>query len=229
MVGELRSSADRAQVFECTELVHAVGRFQTTLAQVLGKCKSICTCLPFAFLPFCLLPGRVELPKPEQVSMDAPIVKLPRGFSKGVEGSRWPQEDALQPYGERLNRLRCGTGLGVDFDNVRGISRTIVFGEAGHRSLLQLLDPLNLLLQTVADVDRKPWILGVKDISFGASFEGVGVGFDEVFQLGDSSIELQYLGSVVGLPLFDGSEQHLGNALQGVGVEIGATVQDVSC
>ena len=61
--------------------------------------------------------------------MDTPVVKLPGGFGEGVEGGRWPQEDALQPYGERLNRLRCGTGLGVNFDNVRGISRTVVFGE----------------------------------------------------------------------------------------------------
>ena len=227
--GELCSSADRAQVLKRTELVRAVGRFQTTLAQVLGKCKSVCTCLPFALLPFCLLPGRVELPKPEQVSVDTPVVKLPCGFSKGVEGDQGPQEDAFQPYGERLNRLRCGTGLGVNFDNVRGVSRTIVFGETGHRSLLQLFDPLNLSLETIADVDCKPWILGVEDVSFGASFESVGVGFDEVLQSGNLSIELQHFGGMVGLSLFDGFEQHLGNALQGVGVEVGAAVQDVSC
>ena len=41
---ELRSATDGAQVFKCTKLVRAVGRLQTTLAQVLGKCKSVCTC-----------------------------------------------------------------------------------------------------------------------------------------------------------------------------------------
>ena len=227
--GKLCSSTDRAQVFECTELVRAVGHFQTTLAQVLGKCKSVCTCLPLAFLPFRLLLRRVKLPKPEQVSMDTPVVKLPRSFSKGVEGGRWPQENALQPYGERFDRLHCGTGLGVDFDNVRGVCRTVIFGEAGHRSLLQLLDPLNLSLQTIADVDCKPRILSVENVSFGASLEGVSVGFDEVLQSGDPSVKLQYFGGMVGLSLFNSLEQCLGDALQGVGVEVGAAVQDVSC
>ena len=50
---KLCSSADGIQVFECAKLVRAVGRLQMTLTQVLGKCKSVCTCLPFAFLAFC--------------------------------------------------------------------------------------------------------------------------------------------------------------------------------
>ena len=112
---------------------------------------------------------------------------------------------------------------------MRGVPRTVVFGEAGHCPLLQLLDPLNLSLQTIADVNCKPWILGIEDVSFGAPLEGISMGFDEVFQSGDSSVELQHFGSVVGLPLFNGFEQRLSNALQGVGVEVGAAVQDVSC
>ena len=64
-MGKLRSSADGAQVFECTKLVCAVGRFQTTLAQIFGKCKSVCTCLPFVFLSLHLLLRHVELPEPE--------------------------------------------------------------------------------------------------------------------------------------------------------------------
>ena len=44
--GQLRSSTDGAQVLERAQLIRAVGRLQTTLAQVLGKCKSVCTCLP---------------------------------------------------------------------------------------------------------------------------------------------------------------------------------------
>ena len=75
--GELRSSTNGTQVLERAQLVRAVGRFQTTPAQVLGKCKSVCTCLPFAFLAFSLLPGCVELPKSEQVGVDAPIVEFP--------------------------------------------------------------------------------------------------------------------------------------------------------
>ena len=63
--GELRSPTDGAQILERPELIHAVGRLQTTLAQVLGKCKSVCTCLPFALLAFGFLPGRVEFPETE--------------------------------------------------------------------------------------------------------------------------------------------------------------------
>ena len=143
---ELCSMADRAQVFECAKLVRAVSRFQMTLAQVLGKCKSVCTCLPFAFLPFRLLPGCIELPKPEQVSMDAPVIKLPCGFGEHIEGGQWSQEDTLQPYGKRFDRLCYGAGLGVNFDDVRSVARTVVFGEASHCALLQLLDPFDFLL-----------------------------------------------------------------------------------
>ena len=42
--------------------------------------------------------------------MDTPVVKLPRGFSEGIEGGGWPQEDAFQPYGKGFDWLRRGTG-----------------------------------------------------------------------------------------------------------------------
>ena len=226
--GELRPSTNGAQVLERTELVRAVGCFQTTLAQVLGKCKSVCTCLPFALLSFGLLPGRVELSEPKQVSVDAPIIKLSCRLCNGVERGRRSQQDALQPYGERLDRFRRGTGLSVDFDDVWGVARAVVFGEASHRTLLQLFDPLDLPLKAVADVDGEPWILGVEDIPLGASLEGVGVGFDQVFKSVDSGVELSHFSSVVVLPLLDCFEQGFGNALQGIGVEVGAAVEDVS-
>ena len=200
---ELRSSTDGAQVFECAELIRAMGRFQTTLAQVLGKCKSVCTCLPLAFLSLSLLPGRIELPEPEQVSVDAPVVELPRSFRKGVERSRWSQEDALQPDGEGLDRFSCRTGLSVDLDDVGSVAWTVVFGKAGHGTLLQLFDPLDLPLKAVADVDSESGILGVEDIPLGAALEGVSVSFDEVFEPVDSSVELAYFGHMIVLPLFD--------------------------
>ena len=118
--------------------------------------------------------------------------------------------------------------MGIDFNDVRGISRAVVFGETGHRALLQLLDPLDLLLKTVADIDGETWIFGVEDIPLRAALEGVGVGFDEVFKSIDPRIELAYLGRVVVLSLFDCLEQRLGDALQGVRVEVSATVKDVS-
>ena len=52
--------------------------------------------------------------------------------------------------------------------------------------------------------------------------------FDEVFKSGDSSVELPYFGHMVGLSLFDRFEQCFGDTLQGIGVEIGAAVEDVS-
>ena len=225
---ELRSSANGAQVFECAELIRTVGRFQTTLAQVLGKCKSVCTCLPFAFLTLCFLPRCVKLPEPEQVSVDTPVIKLPRGFGKGVEGGRRPQEDTFQPHRERFDRLRGGTGLGINFDDVRGVPGTVVFSEAGHCSLLQLFDPLDLPLKAVADVDGETRVFSVEDVPLGAPLESVGVGFDEVFESVDSSVELAYFGRVVVLPLFDRFEQRLGDPLQGVGVKVSAAVKDIS-
>ena len=143
---KLCSPADGTQILECPKLVCAMGRFQTTFAQIFGKCKSICTCLPFVFLPFCLLPGHIKLPEPEQVGVDTPVVEFSDGFSEGVEGSRRSQENAFQPYGERLDRFCRSTGLRVDLDDVRGVLRTVVFGKAGHCALLQLFDPFDFSL-----------------------------------------------------------------------------------
>ena len=94
--------------------------------------------------------------------------------------------------------------------------------------MLQLLDPLDFSLKAVADVDGEPRILGVEDISFRTALEGVGVCLDEVFKSIDSTIELSYLGHMIIFSLFDCFEQGFGDALQGVGVEIGAAVKDVS-
>ena len=160
--------------------------------------------------------------------MDTPVVKLSRGLGKGVEGSRWPQKDALQPHGERFNWLRCSTGLGVDFDDMRGVSRAVIFSKAGHRSLLQLFDPLDFPLKAIADIDGKTRVLGVEDVSLRASLEGIGMGSDEIFESVDSSVELMYFSCVIVFPLFDCFKQCLGNPLQGIGIEIGTAVEDVS-
>ena len=108
-----------------------------------------------------------------------------------------------------------------------GISRAVVFGKTGHRTLLQLFDPFDFPLKAVADINGEAWVLGVEDISFGAALEGIGVSFDEVLKSGDPGIELSYLGHMVGFSLFDCFEQRLGNALEGVGVEVSAAIQDV--
>ena len=108
------------------------------------------------------------------------------------------------------------------------VPRTIVFGKARHCALLQLFDPLDFPLKTVADVDGKPRVLGVEDIPLGATFEGVGVGFDEIFKSVNSSVELVYFSRVVVLPLFDRFEQCLSDPLQSVGVEVSAAVENVS-
>ena len=225
---ELRPSANGAQVFERAKLIRAVGRLQTTLAQVFGKCKSVCTCLPFAFLALCLLPRCIQLPESEQVSVDTPIIEFPRSLCEGVECCRRPQEDTFQPDGEGFDGFGCRTGLSVDLDDVRSVARAVVFGEAGHSTLLQLFDPLNLSLKAVADVDSESGILGIEDIPLRASLEDVGVGFNEVFESVDSGVELAHFGHVVVFPLLDCFEQGFGDALQGVGVKVGATVEDVS-
>ena len=160
--------------------------------------------------------------------MDAPIIELPCSFCKGVERCRWPQEYALQPNGERFDGLGRSTRLGVDLDDMRGIAWPVVLSKAGHGTLLQLFDPFDFSLKTVADIDSKPGIFGVEDISFRATLEGVGVGLDKVFESVDPSVELAYFGCVVIFSLFDCLEQGLGDALQGVGVEVGTTVEDVS-
>ena len=108
------------------------------------------------------------------------------------------------------------------------VAWTVVFGEAGHSALLQLFDPLNFSLKAVANVDGKPGVFGVEDVSLGAALEGVGVCFDEVLESVDPAVELSYLGHVIVFSLFDCFEQSFGDALQRVGVEIGAAVEDVS-
>ena len=55
------------------------------------------------------------------------------------------------------------------------------------------------------------------------------MGFDKVLESEDTGVELGYLGGVVGFPLFDGFEQRLSDALQSVGVKVGAAIEDVSC
>ena len=83
------------------------------------------------------------------------------------------------------------------------VARTVVFGEAGHGALLQLFDPLDLSLKAISDVDSKPGVFGVENIPLRASLEGIGVGFDEVFESVDSGVELAYFGHVVVFPLLD--------------------------
>ena len=109
-----------------------------------------------------------------------------------------------------------------------GISRTVIFGEAGHRALLQLFDPLDFSLEAVADIDGKAWVLGVENIPLRASLESVGVGLDEVLESINSCVELTYFGCVIVLSLFDCFEQRFGDALQGVRVEVGAAIENVS-
>ena len=118
--------------------------------------------------------------------------------------------------------------MSVDFDDMGSVPRAVVLGEAGHRALLQLFDPFDFSLQPIADVDSEPRVFGVENVPLGALFEGVSMGLDEVLKSGDSGIEFPDFGDVVGLPLFDGFEQRLGDALQGIGVEVRAAVQDVS-
>ena len=160
--------------------------------------------------------------------MDTPVVELPRSFRESVEGRRWPQEDALQPDRKGFNGFRRSTGLGVNFDNVRGVPWAVVFGEAGHGALLQLLDPLDLALKTVADVNGETGILGVENVPLRAAFEGVSVGLDKVLESVDPGIELPYFGHVIIFSLFDCFEQRLGDSLQSVWVEVGAAVEDIS-
>ena len=108
-----------------------------------------------------------------------------------------------------------------------GVSGAVIFGVARHRTLLQLFDPFDLPLKTVADVDGKPRVFGIEDVPLWATFEGVGVVLEEVLESVDPTIELLYLGPVIVFSLLNCFEQRLGDALQGVGVEIGAHVEDV--
>ena len=110
---------------------------------------------------------------------------------------------------------------------MRGVPRTVVFGETSHGALFQLFDPLDLPLKTIADIDGEPRVLGIEDVPFGATFKGVSVRFDKVLESGDSSIEFPYFSHMVGFSLFDCFEQGFGDALQGVGVKVSATVEDV--
>ena len=160
--------------------------------------------------------------------MDTPIVELPCGFYEGVERCRWPQEYAFQPDGERFDGLGRSAGLSVDFDDVGSVAWTVIFGEAGHSALLQLLDPFDFPLQAIANVDGKTRVLGVKDIPFGATLESVGVRLNEVFKPIDPTVELSHLGRVVVFSLLNCFEQRLGDTLQSVGVEVSATIEDVS-
>ena len=111
---------------------------------------------------------------------------------------------------------------------MRSVPGAVILGETGDGALLQLLDPFDFPLKAVPDVDSEPGIFGVKDVPLRATLEGVGVGFDEVFEPVDSSVELTYFGCVVVLPLLDRFEQCFGDPLQGVGVKVSAAVEDVS-
>ena len=160
--------------------------------------------------------------------MDTPIFELPRCLSEGIECSRRPQENTFQPDGEGFDGFGRCAGLSIDLDDVRGVPWAVVLSEAGHSALLQLFDPLDLSLETVADIDSETGVLGVKDVPLWATLESVSVGFDEVFESIDPTVELSYLGHVIVFSLFDCFEQRFGDALQGVGVEIGAAVEDIS-
>ena len=110
---------------------------------------------------------------------------------------------------------------------MRGVSGAILLGVARHCALLQRLDPLDFSLKTVANVDGKPRVLGVENVPLGAAFEGVSVLLDEVFKSKDSTVELLDFGFVIVFALFECLEQRLGDALQGVGVEVSAHVENI--
>ena len=138
--------------------------------------------------------------------MDAPIVEFPCSFREGVERCRWPQKYAFQPDGERLDGLGRSTGLSIDFDDVGSVTWTVVLGEAGHCALLQLFDPFNFSLQTVADVDGESRVFGIEDIPFGAALEGVGVRLNEVFEPIDPAVKFPDFGRMVVFSLLNCSE-----------------------
>ena len=87
--------------------------------------------------------------------------------------------------------------MSVDFDNVRGVPGTVVFGVARHRTLLQLLDPLDLPLKAVADVDGKRGVLGIENVPLRATLEGLGVLLEEILKSIDPAIELLNFGLMV--------------------------------
>ena len=138
--------------------------------------------------------------------MDAPVVELPCSLREGIECCRRPQENALQPDRKGFDGLGRCARLSVNFDDMGGVSRTVVFGVACHRTLLQLFDPLDLPLKAVADINGERWVLGVENIPLWATFEGFGVLPEEVLEPIDLAIELLHLGLMVGLSLFNGFE-----------------------
>ena len=79
--------------------------------------------------------------------------------------------------------------------------------------MLQLFDPFNFSLKAVADIDSEPGVFDVKDIPLRASLEGVGMGFDEIFESIDSSVELAHFGRMIVFSLLDCFEQCFGDAL----------------
>ena len=103
--------------------------------------------------------------------------------------------------------------MGINFDDVGGISGAVVLGEASHSALLQVLDPLDFSLKPIADVDGESRILGVEDVSLWASLEGVGMGFDKVLESVNSGIELAHFSCMVVFSLFNCFEQRFGDAL----------------
>ena len=83
------------------------------------------------------------------------------------------------------------------------VSRATIFGEASHRALLQLFDPLDFPLKTVADVDSEPRVFCVEDVPLWATLKGVGVSLDKVFESVDPGIELPYFSGMVVLSVFN--------------------------
>ena len=145
--------------------------------------------------------------------MDPPIVELPRSFREGVECRQRPQEDTLQPDRKGFDGFGRCTRLSVDFDDMGSVPGAIIFGEACHCALLQLFDPLDFPLKTVADIDGEPRVLGVKNVPLWATFEGVGVGFDEVLEPIDPTVKLPYFSHVIVFSLLDCFKQRFGDAL----------------
>ena len=159
--------------------------------------------------------------------MDAPVVELPCSFRESVERCRRSHEDSLQPGGKGLDGLGRCTGLSVNFDDVRSVSGAVLFGVTRHRALLQLLDPFDLPFKAIADVDSESRVFGVENVPLRATLERLGMLLDQVFKSIDPLVELLDFGFVKVFSLFKCLEQRLGDALQGVRVEVGAHVENV--
>ena len=134
---ELPALPNGSQVLEVRKAVRRPCPLQSVLTGATRLTIRSQACFPLSYLCRRLLLQRVEVAESGNVGGDAPVVEFASRFVQLVVLRHWSDDTFFEPSREGFNRLAPHCWLGVNMEDVRGTSRTVVFGEPGYCAVVQ--------------------------------------------------------------------------------------------